>query len=95
MPMGHTRRPHDVVPSRPFAAPCFNDRALREIYIYGGSEGGREALMMGQKFPADFDGIRHAWRPAGQLPRGWQSGTEPSFAAPSQNGGWINLRKVK
>src|SRR5215475_14523610 len=36
---------------------AFYDREPAKIYFYGGSEGGREALMMAQRFPADFDGI--------------------------------------
>jgi Tannase and feruloyl esterase len=38
-------------------AQAFYDRVPAKIYFYGGSEGGREALMMAQRFPADFDGI--------------------------------------
>jgi Tannase and feruloyl esterase len=38
-------------------AQAFYDRAPAKIYFYGGSEGGREALLMAQRFPADFDGI--------------------------------------
>ncbi|MET0866585.1 MAG: tannase/feruloyl esterase family alpha/beta hydrolase, partial [Pseudorhodoplanes sp.] len=32
-------------------------RAPDKLYFFGGSEGGREALMMAQRFPKDFDGI--------------------------------------
>jgi feruloyl esterase len=38
-------------------AQAFYDRTPAKIYFYGGSEGGREGLMMAQRFPADFDGI--------------------------------------
>jgi feruloyl esterase len=38
-------------------AQAFYDRAPAKSYFYGGSEGGREALMMAQRFPTDFDGI--------------------------------------
>src|SRR5215831_11278345 len=38
-------------------AAAFYDRAPSKIYYYGGSEGGREALTMAQRFPNDFDGI--------------------------------------
>ena len=36
---------------------AFYDRAPAKMYFYGGSEGGREALMMAQRYPQDFDGI--------------------------------------
>ena len=36
---------------------AFYDRAPAKMYFFGGSEGGREALMMAQRFPQDFDGI--------------------------------------
>jgi hypothetical protein len=38
-------------------ARAFYDLAPAKTYFYGGSEGGREALMMAQRFPTDFDGI--------------------------------------
>jgi hypothetical protein len=38
-------------------ARAFYDRPPAKTYFYGGSEGGREALMMAQRFPTDFDGI--------------------------------------
>lgn len=31
--------------------------APRQMYYFGGSEGGREGLAMAQRFPADYDGI--------------------------------------
>src|SRR6266550_4245649 len=54
MAYGAYKKTHDV--GRRIAQ-AFYDRAPAKIYYYGGSEGGREALMMAQKFPADFDGI--------------------------------------
>ena len=54
MAYGSYKKTHDV--GRRIAQ-AFYDRAPAKIYYYGGSEGGREALMMAQKFPADFDGI--------------------------------------
>ncbi len=35
----------------------FYARAPRQLYYFGGSEGGREGLTMAQRFPADYDGI--------------------------------------
>lgn len=32
-------------------------QAPRQLYYFGGSEGGREGLTMAQRFPADYDGI--------------------------------------
>src|SRR5690349_11389358 len=38
-------------------ATAFYGRAPSKMYFFGGSEGGREALLMAQRFPKDFDGI--------------------------------------
>jgi len=54
MAYGAYKKTHDV--GRRIAN-AFYDRAPAKIYYYGGSEGGREALMMAQKFPQDFDAI--------------------------------------
>lgn len=35
----------------------FYGQAPRQLYYFGGSEGGREGLTMAQRFPADYDGI--------------------------------------
>ncbi len=35
----------------------FYGRAPGQLYYFGGSEGGREALTMAQRFPADYDGV--------------------------------------
>jgi feruloyl esterase len=83
------KKTHDV--GRRIAT-AFYDRAPAKIYYYGGSEGGREALMMAQKFPQDFDGIVSVVPVAnytgGNLVR-------TKLAALQQNGGWINPAKVK
>ena len=71
---------------------AFYDRAPSKMYFYGGSEGGREALTMAQKFPADFDGIVAVVPVAnytgGQLVRN-------KLAILQQDGGWLNPAKVK
>src|SRR6266436_10052870 len=89
MAYGAYKKTHDV--GRRIAT-AFYDRAPAKIYYYGGSEGGREALMMAQKFPADFDGIVSVVPVAnytgGNLVR-------TKLAALQQNGGWINPAKVK
>jgi hypothetical protein len=73
-------------------ARAFYDRAPAKIYFYGGSEGGREALMMAQRFPADFDGIVSVVPVAnytgGNLMRA-------KLAQLQRDGGWINPAKVK
>ena len=68
------------------------DRAPSKTYFYGGSEGGREALMMAQRFPQDFDAI------VSVVPVAHYTGGNLSRAmlAPRQTtGGWINPAKVK
>jgi len=74
------------------AARAFYDRPPAKIYFYGGSEGGREALMMAQRFPADFDGIVSAVPVAnytgGNLMRA-------KLVQLQREGGWINPAKVK
>jgi pimeloyl-ACP methyl ester carboxylesterase len=68
------------------------DRAPAKIYFYGGSEGGREALMMAQRYPDDFDAIVSvvpvAYYTGGNLARA-------RLAPLQQDGGWINPAKVK
>ena len=71
---------------------AFYDRAPTKMYFYGGSEGGREALMMAQRYPQDFDGIVSvvpvAYYTGGNLARA-------KLAQLQQDGGWINPAKVK
>jgi feruloyl esterase len=73
-------------------ARAFYDRSPAKIYFYGGSEGGREALMMAQRFATDFDGIVSAVPVAnytgGNLMRA-------KLAQLQREGGWINPAKVK
>jgi hypothetical protein len=73
-------------------ARAFYDRAPAKIYFYGGSEGGREALMMAQRFPADFDGILSA------VPVSNYTGANlmrAKLAQLQRDGGWIGPAKVK
>jgi len=73
-------------------ATAFYDRAPAKMYFYGGSEGGREALTMAQRFPNDFDGIVAVVPVAnytgGQLVRN-------KLAQLQNDGGWLNPAKVK
>jgi hypothetical protein len=73
-------------------AQAFYDQAPAKIYFYGGSEGGREALMMAQRFPTDFDGIVSVVPVAnytgGNLMRA-------ILAQLQREGGWIKPAKVK
>src|ERR1700680_2437933 len=73
-------------------AQAYYDRPPAKIYFYGGSEGGREALMMAQRFPTDFDGIVSVAPVAnyagGNLMRA-------KLVQLQREGGWINPAKVK
>jgi hypothetical protein len=73
-------------------ARTFYGRAPAKTYFFGGSEGGREALMMAQRFPANFDGIVSVVPVAnytgGNLMRA-------ELAQLQRNGGWINPAKVE
>ena len=66
-------------------------RAIEKSYFVGCSEGGREAMMMSQRFPAHFDGI-FACSPGFRLPRAavaeaWDS---QAFAAVARAGGLVD-----
>jgi pimeloyl-ACP methyl ester carboxylesterase len=71
---------------------AFYDRAPSRIYFYGGSEGGREALMMAQRFPAAFDGIVSVV-PVAHYVGGGLARLRLSML--QRDGGWINPAKVK
>ncbi len=89
MAYGAYKKTHDVGVRM---ARAFYDQAPAKIYFYGGSEGGREALMMAQRFPTDFDGIVSVVPVAnytgGNLMRA-------KLAQLQREGGWINPAKVK
>jgi feruloyl esterase len=73
-------------------ATAFYGRAPSRTYFYGGSEGGREALVMAQRFPADFDGI------VSVVPVSNYTGNNlmrAKLAQLQRDGGWINPVKVK
>jgi hypothetical protein len=89
MAYGAYKKTHDVGVR---IAAAFYDRALSKIYYFGGSEGGREALMMAQRFPADFDGI------VSVVPVANYTGinlVRNKVAVLQQDGGWMNPAKVK
>jgi feruloyl esterase len=71
---------------------AFYDRMPSAIYFYGGSEGGREALMMAQRFPAAFDGIVSVV-PVANYVGGGLARTRMSLL--QHDGGWISPAKVK
>ena len=73
-------------------AAAFYDRAPAKMYFFGGSEGGREALMMAQRFPNDFDGI------VSVVPVVNYTGANlmrVRLAQLQRDGGWISPPKVK
>src|SRR3954454_1695556 len=73
-------------------AAAFYDRAPAKVYYYGGSEGGREALTMAQRFPNDFDGI------VSVVPVSNYTGANlmrAKLAQLQRESGWINPAKVK
>jgi feruloyl esterase len=73
-------------------ARAFYNRLPTKVYFYGGSEGGREALMMAQRFSNDFDGIVSVVPVAnytgGNLMRA-------KLAQLHRDGGWISPAQVK
>ena len=73
-------------------AAAFYDLRPIKTYFFGGSEGGREALMMAQRFPADFDGI------VSVVPVANYTGinlVRNRIAVLQQEGGWLSPAKVK
>lgn len=73
-------------------AATFYGRVPGKMYFFGGSEGGREALMMAQRFPKDFDGV------VSVVPVVNYTGANLVRARLGQlqkDGGWINPAKVK
>src|SRR5580765_911959 len=89
MAYGAYKKTHDV--GRRIAT-AFYDRGPTKIYYFGGSEGGREALMMAQRFPTDFDGI------VAVVPVANYTGinlVRNKVAVLQQDGGWLDPAKVK
>ncbi|HKA41322.1 MAG TPA: tannase/feruloyl esterase family alpha/beta hydrolase [Burkholderiales bacterium] len=73
-------------------ATAFYGRAPAKMYFFGGSEGGREALLMAQRYPHDFDGV------VSVVPVVNYTGANLMRARLGQiqrDGGWINPAKVK
>ena len=73
-------------------ATAFYGRAPSKMYFFGGSEGGREALLMAQRFPKDFDGI------VSVVPVVNYTGANlmrTRLAQAQRDGGWISPEKVK
>src|SRR5258707_271497 len=89
MAYGAYKKTHDVSVR---IATAFYDRAPAKVFYFGGSEGGREALMMAQRFPADFDGIVSVVPVANYT--GINLGRNKD-AVLQQDGGWLNPAKVK
>jgi feruloyl esterase len=78
------KKTHDLAR---LVATAFYDRAPAKIYYYGGSQGGREALMMAQRFPMDYDGI------VSVVPTANYAGEAlalSKLAALQRAGGWTN-----
>ena len=73
-------------------ARAFYDRAPAKMYFYGGSEGGREALLMAQRFPADFDGIVSVVPVLNYTSANLM---RAELGRLQRDGGWINPAKVK
>jgi feruloyl esterase len=73
-------------------ATAFYGRGPAKVYFFGGSEGGREALLMAQRFPNDFDGIVSVVPvvnyTGGNLARA-------GLAQLQKGGGWISPAKVE
>ena len=70
-------------------------QSVRHSYFSGGSQGGHEALIAAQKYPADFDGVIAEY-PAYNLVL-MHMGSQRVAKALYDNGGggWINPTKVK
>jgi feruloyl esterase len=89
MAYGSYKKTHDAGVK---IAAAFYGRAPAKTYFFGGSEGGREALLMAQRFPKDFDGI------VSVVPVVNYTGanlTRARLAQVQKDGGWINPAKAK
>ena len=73
-------------------ATAFYHRPPERMYYFGGSEGGREGLVMAQRFPADYDGIVSVV-PVINWTALQAAGNRSGIM--QQNGGWLSPAKVK
>jgi feruloyl esterase len=86
---GQMKKTHDVVVA---IVARFYARPIRRSYYFGSSQGGREALIVVQRFPQDYDGVL-AQVPAHALTH--LSIGDPLARAKLQTGdGWIPPAKV-
>ena len=89
MAYGAYKKTHDVGVK---LVNAFYGRAPAKMYFFGGSEGGREALTMAQRFPQDFDGI------VSVVPVSNYTGgnlVRAKLGKLQRFGGWINPAKVQ
>lgn len=64
----------------------------RRFYFYGGSEGGRQALVAAQMFPASYDGIVSN---VPSLNKTMQYIAKNALWASTMGGGWMNAAEIK
>ncbi len=66
--------------------------APRRTYFFGGSEGGREGLLVAQRFPADYDGVVSVVPVINWV--GLQVAGAHRGGTVQQEGGWLNNAQV-
>jgi feruloyl esterase len=83
------KKTHDVTFA--IAEQLYGERPRRSYY-FGSSQGGREALIVAQRFPQDYDGV---FSQVPVFPQLYWNSFEPLFRAQQQAGdGWIPPAKV-